>query len=152
MCEALHSAHRRGVVHRDLKPGNIIIREEGYNIDVKILDWGLGKRLEDKTPDPKSRSPRRPAFNLTMPGEAFGTGGYIAPEIFRVNVTPDIRSDVLQMGVILYELTTQRMPFASLILRGKRSWMAISLLRVGSKIPPPSAMWWKGSSPPSFTK
>jgi formylglycine-generating enzyme required for sulfatase activity/tRNA A-37 threonylcarbamoyl transferase component Bud32 len=92
---SLHVAHEAGVVHRDVKPGNIVLVPDGRPV---VLDFGLAY---DESPDAES---------LTDTGEALGTPAYMAPE--QVSGDPvDRRADVWALGVVLYEALTLRRPF-----------------------------------------
>ena len=86
LCQALDELHRTGVVHRDIKPGNIMLLP---NNTIKLMDFGLAKML-DRTA-------------LTATGEALGSPRYMSPEILK-GLPADYRSDVYQVGVLLYEL------------------------------------------------
>ncbi len=88
----LAAAHRAGVVHRDLKPGNVMLLPEG---GVKILDFGLAK-VRDQ--------------NVTGSGRVLGTAAYMAPEQIRGSPV-DGRSDLWALGVLMYEMLTGRQPF-----------------------------------------
>jgi hypothetical protein len=102
VARALAAAHDAGVVHRDLKPENIFLTEHADGSDrVKLLDFGIAKLLC------AGSSPR-----LTRAGTAVGTPNYIAPEQ-ALGADVDQRADIYSFGLILYELTTGRRPFAS---------------------------------------
>jgi serine/threonine protein kinase len=93
ICDGLVEAHKLGVVHRDLKPGNIMIDKEGT---VRIMDFGIARSLEAK--------------GITGAGVMIGTPEYMSPEQVEGKEV-DQRSDIYSLGVILYEMVTGRVPF-----------------------------------------
>jgi len=104
---ALAEAHGRGLVHRDLKPGNLFLvpRDDGTT-KVKVLDFGISKLLGDADPSISDAS-------LTAPRTLLGSPLYMSPEQLRDASAVDARTDVWAMGVVLFELLTGRAPFES---------------------------------------
>jgi eukaryotic-like serine/threonine-protein kinase len=93
VCEGLAEAHRLGVIHRDLKPGNIMIDRDG---NARIMDFGIARSLGGK--------------GITGAGVVIGTPEYMSPEQVEGKET-DQRSDIYSLGVILYQMVTGRVPF-----------------------------------------
>lgn len=108
LADAVAAAHECGIVHGDLKPGNVMFTRDGR---LKVLDFGLSKisvgfaPTEDRGGAPTAEIPP------SGPGPRFGTLAYMAPEQVRGEVA-DARADVFALGVILYELATGRRPFS----------------------------------------
>ncbi len=107
VCQALQFAHARGVIHRDLKPGNVMLGDYG---EVYVLDWGLAKLPPASDPGAPADSAAvagdgdtAPLSGQTQRGAAMGTPGYMAPEQVR-GEDVDARTDVYALGAILFEL------------------------------------------------
>jgi serine/threonine protein kinase len=100
--EALEAAHERGVIHRDLKPGNIKITPEGK---VKVLDFGLAKAFAGSDSSSTLSNSPTLTINATQQGVILGTAAYMAPEQARGKKV-DHRSDIWSFGCVLYEMLT----------------------------------------------
>ena len=107
MADALAAAHASGIVHRDLKPENVMVTPEGL---VKVLDFGIARRLGATNPAPQAETPGNVGPSHTAAGTILGTVGYMSPE--QVAGGPaDHRSDQFAYGIILYELLSGRRAF-----------------------------------------
>jgi predicted Ser/Thr protein kinase len=96
VCDALQFAHDRGVVHRDVKPANVLLDRDGR---VKISDFGLAKLIG-----------AAPAVGLTRSAQVMGTPHYMAPEQIETPLSVDHRADIYSLGVVFYELLTGELP------------------------------------------
>jgi serine/threonine-protein kinase len=100
ICEPLAEAHALGIVHRDLKPENLFLWSGGPAQDtIKVLDFGLAKQLGSA------------ALGVTGPQDSLGSPGYMSPEQITTPQLVDARSDIWSLGVVLYRLLTNTLPF-----------------------------------------
>lgn len=99
-CAALDEAHRQQIVHRDVKPDNIIVNPSPHGLRVKVLDFGIAKLRDDA------------ASHLTQTGSVMGTPHYMSPEQC-LGEELDARADIYSMGIVLYEMLCGRVPFNS---------------------------------------
>jgi predicted Ser/Thr protein kinase len=124
VCETMAFAHSRGVIHRDLKPGNIMLGEYGETL---VVDWGLAKRVGAAGEETRSL----PSESLpleTMMGQVKGSPSYMSPEQARGDTDQiGVASDIYSLGTTLYVLLTARPPFP-----GKNAREVIERVRDGS--------------------
>jgi serine/threonine-protein kinase len=116
IADALEAAHARGIIHRDVKPSNVLLAPDGR---VKVVDFGIARALSEA--------------QLTLPGTTLGSVHYFSPEQARGEVVTQ-RSDIYSLGLVLWEMLT-----------GRRTWSgdsaaAVAVARLSSDPPPPSAV------------
>lgn len=103
VCEAVSAAHQCGILHRDLKPSNVMVYQADSRIEVKVIDFGIAKALDCDDQGTK----------FTELNSLLGTPYYMSPEqVSTDHSTLDVRSDIYSLGVLFYELMTDRKPYA----------------------------------------
>jgi eukaryotic-like serine/threonine-protein kinase len=100
-CLGLEEAHAKGVVHRDIKPGNVIVTKRGGTSLVKLVDFGISRSVSTKAEE----------GTLTESNDLLGTPHYMAPEQIRNARSVDARADIFSLGALLYRLLTGAYPF-----------------------------------------
>lgn len=138
-CYALKFAHGRGIVHRDIKPGNILISRKA---EVKLADFGIAAsdNIEEIAVTKSDKIVSKIAGDVTMSGVTLGTPAYMSPEQIMDSRSVDNRADIYSMGVMLYEMLTGTKPFPAQIsqenlqriMKGKY----ISPRKIDKSIPP----------------
>src|SRR5215217_5577454 len=128
IASALEEAHAAGIVHRDIKPDNVMVRRNGY---VKVLDFGLAKLTETIDRSPSDAEAATRVLVQTDAGVVMGTSHYMSPEQARGKPV-DARSDIWSLGVVIYEMVAGRTPF-----EGETSTDVI--VAITQKEPPPLA-------------
>ena len=121
VCDAVQHAHQKGVIHRDLKPNNILVAEYDSRVVPKIIDFGLAKALHHNLTD-------RTMF--TQLGQVVGTLAYMSPEQSKMNqLEVDTRTDIYSLGVLLYELLTGTTPFEPKRLKSAAIDQVLKMIR-----------------------
>jgi TolB-like protein/predicted Ser/Thr protein kinase len=132
IADALAHAHEKGIVHRDLKSGNIVITPDGR---AKVLDFGLAKRMEGGSDDGPA-GPASEDLTITKSGVLVGTPAYLAPEALQ-GAALDARSDLWALGVVLYEMVTGALPFSGrTVLDVSRSIVSDPPAPLPPRVPP----------------
>ncbi|MEM9378556.1 MAG: serine/threonine-protein kinase [Planctomycetota bacterium] len=136
VCAAVQHAHQKGVVHRDLKPNNVLVTEDGGASQVKVIDFGLAKAMGAKLVE---------ASLFTEVGQIVGTPTYMAPEqADPTNLDVDTRADVYAIGVLLYELLVGELPFS---VEELREAGFVGVQRILREVEPPRPSSRLDSSP-----
>jgi eukaryotic-like serine/threonine-protein kinase len=104
---ALAAAHAAGIIHRDIKPDNIMLRRDRL---VKVLDFGLAKLLSEAADLSEDTAVVTRAFHVTTPGVVMGTARYMSPEQVRGEEV-DAHTDIWSLGVVLYQMASGHLPF-----------------------------------------
>ncbi len=130
VCDGIQHAHQKGIIHRDIKPGNILVTagEQGRPVP-KVIDFGIAKGMEE---------PLTGAGHSLTGDRVLGTPAYLSPEAFEVSaegVDLDTRSDVYALGVLLYELLVGELPYGS----KKQSFLSAMRRLANQESPAPSA-------------
>jgi serine/threonine-protein kinase len=128
-CWGLEAAHREGVVHRDIKPQNMLILPETG--ELKVMDFGIARVSEV----------RGPGTGLTTDGTVLGTPDYMAPEQAQ-GLPADFRSDIYSLGIVLFEIFTGRLPFTG------ETAMSVVLQHI--QTPPPKPRSLNAGLPPAL--
>lgn len=138
VCQAIAFAHSKGVLHRDLKPGNVIVGKYG---EIVILDWGLAKIVDTEMheidlPWENIHNPRAIELEeITLPGKFAGTLSFLAPERAK-GLPASIQTDIYALGVMLYQILTLHTPFKRRSLKNFKKHMELEQLVDPAEIAP----------------
>lgn len=133
-CLGLKNAHSKDIVHRDIKPGNILISKRA---EVKLADFGIASDEKDEFEEPKKTVDSDKTVvstknsSITQAGSTLGTPAYMSPEQLMDSSSVDVRADIYSMGVMLYEMVTGSKPYA-----GDMAPETIAKIKKGKYIPP----------------
>ena len=139
VCDAVAFAHSRGIVHCDLKPGNVMIGSYG---EVLVLDWGLAHPVHETAAlSSRSAEMRVDKLGTGKSGRRIlGTPGFMAPEQAHLGLAPiDARTDIYALGAILYSILTLRSP-----VKGKTLAEVLRKIVAGDVVPPAAYNHWEG--------
>ena len=125
VCEAIQHAHSKGVIHRDLKPGNVLVGEQDGRPFAKVIDFGIAKAIDL----PVEQGGTETAMHVIV-----GTPSYMSPEQAEGSSDIDTRSDIYALGVLLYQLLTRSTPFDAATLRGAS---VFEIQRIIREVEPP---------------
>ena len=125
VCQGIQYAHAKSVIHRDLKPGNILVSEYGEVAEPRIIDFGIAKSADKKLDL---------SGDETQSHELVGTLSYMSPEHLNHHTEVDTRSDIFSLGVLLYELLTDEHPFSQQIRTAENLQNALQV--IAEHIPP----------------
>lgn len=129
VCHGLRHAHQKALLHRDLKPGNILVKEEGDRAIAKIIDFGLAKPLAPVLKDEREQH--------TKVGTIVGTPSFLAPELLNFDQNrPDVRGDIYALGIVFYEMLTGVHPFGHHNVPNLKFDDLREIIREGVKVPP----------------
>ena len=133
-CLGLKNAHSKDIVHRDIKPGNILMSKRA---ELKLADFGIASDEKDEFEEPKKTVDSDKTVvstknsSITQAGSTLGTPAYMSPEQLMDSSSVDVRADIYSMGVMLYEMVTGSKPYA-----GDMSPETIAKIKKGKYIPP----------------
>ena len=134
VAKGLVAAHRAGIIHRDLKSGNVFLQERDGRDHVKLLDFGISKLVLPSEQDTK----------LTSTGMVVGTPNYMSPEQAKGQTNLDHRVDIYSLGIILFEMLTGEVPFTG------KNFLEVAYKHVSEDPPPPSAVRPSQKVPPEL--